>query len=159
MVFKVSFCERQLKLPSPLLSQYSGLYLALVNVVGSYHTTAVATLMWRHVDCLQAAVDRKVVFGSDADRLLNPDVSRWRNVGQKVWRDQAPTSVEFSHEESVVVHFAEDEDEVAGPEGQLDLAVNVGGELVRVVVVEGEFPSGKMICFEEGAKYGKKREP
>ena len=49
------------------------------------------------------------------------------------------SSVEFSHEESVVVHVAEDEDDVAGPEGQLHFAVYVRGQLVRVVVVQSQF--------------------
>jgi hypothetical protein len=49
--------------------------------------------------------------------------------------------VEFPHEETVVIHFTEDQHEVAGPEGELHLAVDVGGELVRIVVVESEFSS------------------
>jgi hypothetical protein len=54
--------------------------------------------------------------------------------------------VEFPHEEAIVIHFTEDQHEVAGPEGELDLAVDVGGELVRIVVVESEFSSEMLKC-------------
>ncbi len=54
--------------------------------------------------------------------------------------------MEFPHEETVVIHLTEDQDEVAGPEGELHLAVDVGGELVRIVVVEGEFSSEMLKC-------------
>jgi hypothetical protein len=55
--------------------------------------------------------------------------------------------VEFPHEEAIVIHFTEDQDEVAGPEGELHLAVDVGRELVRIVVVEGEFSSEMLKCI------------
>jgi hypothetical protein len=55
--------------------------------------------------------------------------------------------VEFPHEETVVIHFTEDQDEVAGPEGEFHLAVDVGGELVRIVVVESEFSSEMIKCI------------
>jgi hypothetical protein len=55
--------------------------------------------------------------------------------------------VEFPHEEAIVIHFSEDQHEVAGPEGELHLAVDVGRELVRIVVVEGEFSSEMLKCI------------
>ncbi len=51
--------------------------------------------------------------------------------------------MEFPHEESVVVHVAEDKDDVARPEGQLHLAVHVWGQLVRVIVVQSQFSPEK----------------
>ncbi len=54
--------------------------------------------------------------------------------------------MEFPHEEAVVIHFTKDQDEVAGPEGEFHLAVDVGGELVRIVVVESKFSSEMLKC-------------
>ena len=53
------------------------------------------------------------------------------------------SSVEFSHEKSVVVHVAEDEDDVTGAEGQLHFAVHIRRQLVRVVVVQSQFSPEK----------------
>ena len=75
-------------------------------------------------------------------RFLNPHEVILRHIRQEVGGDESASAVEFADEESVVVHFAENDENVAGAEGELHLAVDVGRELRRVVVVQRKLASG-----------------
>ena len=63
-----------------------------------------------------------------------------REVGEEVGGHEAAAAAQLAHEEAVVVHVSEDDEDLAGPEGELHLAVHVGAQLGGVVVVQRDLP-------------------